>query len=113
MPANKNCLLFMRCPNPKCEAHDDPSQLILEIAGYCNMTVDDDGIEDYSDPEWDANCVAWCKNCGFSGEIYEFEKDWQNKQKEDSAEKLREVSKEIDAVIEIKRKEQLATMGVW
>lgn len=65
---NTNCLEGVECP--KCEALEP-----FAIVGSTVFMVYDDGIEQYTDVEWDKEAHCACETCGHNGQLKEFMKD--------------------------------------
>lgn len=64
--ANTNCLEGMKCPECGSEGP-------FEIAASARFEVSDEGTGDYQDVEWDRHSVCVCKECGYSGQVFNFE----------------------------------------
>ena len=62
---NTNCLEHIRCPS--CGSSNR-----FRIAVTCWADVFDDGIAEYSDPEWDHNSIIDCPNCGHTATVADF-----------------------------------------
>ena len=62
---NTNCLEHLRCPS--CGSSNR-----FRIAVTCWADVFDDGIEEYSDAEWDERSPMFCPNCGFTATVADF-----------------------------------------
>ena len=54
---NTNCLKYLKCPTCGSSSR-------FRITVTCWANVSDDGIEDYSDAEWDQGSFIVCSNCG-------------------------------------------------
>jgi hypothetical protein len=67
MGTNTNCLKGLRCPH--CCSYG-PFTIIVE----CLAIVSDEGVEDYTDPEWNFESCCSCRECDFTGNVEDFEK---------------------------------------
>lgn len=56
---NKNCLRWMKCPNPKCGDPYGP----FDIQGLAVFEVFDDGTSTHKDIEWEDDSWAMCQHC--------------------------------------------------
>lgn len=63
--SNENCLAGLRCP--ACDSEGP-----FKISSKCWAVVNDDGVDETTEVEWDGDSAIVCVGCGEMGIVSEF-----------------------------------------